>query len=106
MSELIKHECGVALIRLLQPLEFYQYKYGSWKYGRNKLYLLMEQRHNRGQDGAGAACINFDTPPGNTFIFRRRSAKDAAINDVFKKISSEFKRPELKHTYRFKDDIW
>jgi amidophosphoribosyltransferase len=106
MSELIKHECGIALIRLLQPLEYYQYKYGTWKYGLNKLYLLMEKQHNRGQDGAGVACINFDTPPGTKFISRHRSAENAAILDVFKKISSEFKKPERKHPDRFKDANW
>ncbi len=106
MSELIKHECGVALIRLLQPLEYYQYKYGTWKYGLNKLYLLMEKQHNRGQDGAGVACINFDTAAGTPFISRHRSADDAAINDVFRKISSEFKKPERKHPDRFKDARW
>ena len=106
MSELIKHECGIALIRLLQPLEYYQYKYGTWKYGLNKLYLLMEKQHNRGQDGAGVACINLDSLPGNKFISRHRSAEDAAINDVFRKISSEFKKFERKHPNRFKDANW
>ncbi len=106
MSELIKHECGVALIRLLQPLEYYQYKYGSWKYGLNKLYLLMEKQHNRGQDGAGVACISLDTAPGSPYIFRHRSADDAAINIVFRKISSDFKKPERKHPDRFKDANW
>ena len=101
MSELIKHECGIALIRLLQPLEYYQYKYGSWKYGLNKLYLLMEKQHNRGQDGAGLACVNIDTPPGHKFISRHRSANNAAIMDVFRKISAEFKKPERKHPERF-----
>lgn len=106
MSELIKHECGIALIRLLQPLEYYQYKYGTWRYGLNKLYLLMEKQHNRGQDGAGVACINFDTPPGRPFISRHRSAEESAIQDVFRKISSEFKKPERKNPDRFKDAGW
>jgi amidophosphoribosyltransferase len=106
MSELIKHECGIALIRLLQPLEYYQYKYGTWKYGLNKLYLLMEKQHNRGQDGAGVACLNLDTPPGIKFISRHRSADQAAIDEVFRKISSEFKKPERKHPDRFKDANW
>jgi amidophosphoribosyltransferase len=106
MSELIKHECGIALIRLLQPLEYYQYKYGTWRYGLNKLYLLMEKQHNRGQDGAGVACINFDTPPGKPFISRHRSADESAIQDVFRKISSEFKKPERKNPDRFKDAGW
>ena len=106
MSEQIKHECGIALIRLLKPLEYYQYKYGTWKYGLNKLYLLMEKQHNRGQDGAGVACVNFDLPPGKKFISRYRSAESAAINDVFRKISADFKKPERKNPERFKDAIW
>ncbi len=106
MSEQIKHECGIALIRLLKPLEYYQYKYGTWKYGLNKLYLLMEKQHNRGQDGAGVACVNFDLPPGKKFISRYRSAEYAAINDVFRKISADFKKPERKNPERFTDAIW
>ncbi len=106
MSEQIKHECGIALIRLLRPLEYYQYKYGTWKYGLNKLYLLMEKQHNRGQDGAGVACVNFDLPPGQKFISRYRSAENAAINDVFRKISADFKKPERKKPDRFKDAVW
>jgi amidophosphoribosyltransferase len=106
MSEQIKHECGIALIRLLQPLEYYQYKYGTWKYGLNKLYLLMEKQHNRGQDGAGVACIKLNMPPGQKFLSRHRSDEDAAIMEVFKKISSEFKKPERKHPDRFQDARW
>lgn len=106
MSELIKHECGIALIRLLKPLEYYQYKYGTWRYGLNKLYLLMEKQHNRGQDGAGVACVNFDLPPGQKFISRYRSVENAAINDVFRKISADFKKPERKKPERFRDAIW
>jgi amidophosphoribosyltransferase len=106
MSEPVKHECGIALIRLLKPLEYYQYKYGTWKYGLNKLYLLMEKQHNRGQDGAGVACVNFDLDPGQKFIHRYRSAESAAINDVFRKISSNFKKPERKKPERFKDAVW
>ncbi|KPL22290.1 MAG: amidophosphoribosyltransferase [Bacteroides sp. SM1_62] len=106
MSEQIKHECGIALIRLLKPLEYYQYKYGTWRYGLNKLYLLMEKQHNRGQDGAGVACVNFDLPPGKKYISRYRSADNAAINDVFGKISADFKKPERKKPERFKDAIW
>ena len=60
--EQLKHECGVAMIRLLKPLEYYEQKYGTWRYGLNKLYLMMEKQHNRGQEGAGAACVNMDAP--------------------------------------------
>ena len=90
MSELIKHECGIAMIRLLKPLEYYQLKYGTWRYGLQKLYLLMEKQHNRGQDGAGVVSLKFDIAPGYTYIHRQRSNEPSAINDVFKKIYSHF----------------
>jgi len=106
MSDPIKHECGIALVRLLQPLEYYQYKYGTWKYGLNKLYLLMEKQHNRGQDGAGVAAVSFDMPPGQEYLHRYRSAEDSAINDVFKKISSEFGKYESENPDSFKDARW
>ena len=62
--EQLKHECGVAMIRLLKPLSYYERKYGTWRYGLNKLYLMMEKQHNRGQEGAGVACVNLDAPAG------------------------------------------
>jgi len=96
MSELIKHECGIALIRLLKPLEYYQQKYGSWLYGLHKLYLLMEKQHNRGQDGAGVAAIKFDMDPGMPYIFRHRSIEQNAIDDVFRKISKTYRKLEKK----------
>jgi len=68
MTDVIKHECGIALIRLLKPLEYYQLKYGTWRYGIQKLYLLMEKQHNRGQDGAGVVSVKFDLPPGKKYI--------------------------------------
>lgn len=69
MSELIRHKCGIALVRLMKPLEYYQFKYGSWRYGLQKLYLMMEKQRNRGQDGAGVVSLKFDTAPGkNIFI--------------------------------------
>ncbi len=100
MSELIKHECGIAVIRLLKPLEFYQEKYGTWRYGLDKLYLLMEKQHNRGQDGAGVVSIKFDLKPGKPYLFRHRSNSPSSINDVFSKIYKHFtpiseKHPEL-----------
>jgi amidophosphoribosyltransferase len=73
MSDSIKHECGIALIRLLKPLSYYQQKYGTALYGINKLYLLMEKQHNRGQDGAGIATIKLDVQPGKRYISRHRS---------------------------------
>ena len=91
MSEPILHECGIAMIRLLKPLEYYLEKYGTATYGLNKLYLLMEKQHNRGQDGAGIANIKFDVEPGNKFISRERSNADAPIKAVFDKDKKKIK---------------
>ncbi len=88
MSDQIKHECGIALIRLLKPLSYYQKKYGTWKYGLNKLYLLMEKQHNRGQDGAGAVCVKTDLHPGTKYINRFRSVQQNPILDVFNQINA------------------
>lgn len=97
MSEPLKHECGIALIRLLKPLEYYQGKYGTWQYGLQKLYLLMEKQHNRGQEGAGMACIKLDMRPGHEYIDRERAAGSQAINVLFERVSSQYNRykPEL-----------
>lgn len=81
--ELIKRECGVAMVRLLKPLEYYQKKYGTSLYGLNKLYLLMEKQHNRGQEGAGIGCVKLDVPPGSEYIFRERAEGSDAIQQVF-----------------------
>ncbi|RLD60441.1 MAG: amidophosphoribosyltransferase [Bacteroidetes bacterium] len=89
MSEQIKHECGIALVRLLKPLEYYQSKYGTWQYGLQKLYLLMEKQRNRGQDGAGVACVKFDLQPGNKYIHRVRSNASMPIVNVFDEINSK-----------------
>ena len=89
MSDAIKHECGIALVRLLKPLEFYQQKYGSAFYGFNKLYLLMEKQHNRGQDGAGIGSIKFDTKPGTPYISRQRSNAQNPITDIFTKVNED-----------------
>jgi amidophosphoribosyltransferase len=103
MTDGIKHECGIALVRLLKPLEYYQLKYGTWKYGIQKLYLLMEKQHNRGQDGAGIASVKFNVKPGTQFIHRERSLKQAAIDDVFKTVRKQMEKsdPELVN-----DPIW
>lgn len=90
MSDQIKHECGIAMIRLKKPLEYYRIKYGSWMYGLNKLYLLMEKQHNRGQDGAGVAGLKLNLPPGNPYIFRKRSNEREPIRRVFEEINKEF----------------
>ncbi|MDC7221490.1 MAG: hypothetical protein PQJ59_16270 [Spirochaetales bacterium] len=87
MSEAIKHECGIAMIRLLKPLEYYQEKYGTWKYGLQKLYLLMEKQHNRGQDGAGVASVKFDVSPGKKYFHRSRSNGSNPIKEVFDEIN-------------------
>ena len=87
MSDQIKHECGIALIRLLKPLEFYQKKYGSKSYGANKMYLMMEKQHNRGQDGAGLATVKMDAKPGEKYIFRERSSAKQPIQEVFTRVN-------------------
>ena len=106
MSDSIKHECGIALIRLLKPLEFYQKKYGTSFYALNKLYLLMEKQHNRGQDGAGVANIKFDVPQGTRYISRRRSNDQAPIKDIFDQINSRFKDEFDKNPEHLKDPQW
>src|SRR5580658_10821313 len=83
MSDQIKHECGVAFIRLLKPLSYYQEKYGTALYGLNKLYLLMEKQHNRGQDGAGVATVKLNIEPGHPFLNRMRSIDTQPIANIF-----------------------
>lgn len=86
-----KHECGVAMIRLLKPLEYYQEKYGTWMYGLNKLYLLMEKQHNRGQEGAGLACVKLEANPGEEYMFRERAEGSGAITEIFGTVQNHFK---------------
>lgn len=97
MSDAIKHECGIALLRLLKPLEYYQQKYGTPFYGLHKMYLLMEKQHNRGQDGAGIANIKLDMQPGERYIGRVRSNDSQPIQDIFKQINSHIN--ELLKSY-------
>ncbi len=85
--EPIKHECGIVLIRLLKPLEYYQEKYGTWMYGLNKLYLLMEKQHNRGQEGAGLACLKLEANPGEEFFFREKALGSTAISEIFSRVN-------------------
>lgn len=106
MSEAIKHECGIALIRLLKPLSYYQEKYGTSLYGINKLYLLMEKQHNRGQDGAGIATIKLDVRPGNRYISRYRSMAPNAVADIFKYVQKKFAAVQRTYPERFKDSQW
>lgn len=81
--ETLKHECGVAMVRLLKPLNYYQEKYGTWAYGLNKLYLLMEKQHNRGQEGAGLAAVKMQAAPGEEFFYRERALGTGAISEIF-----------------------
>ena len=104
MSDALKHECGIGHIRLLKPLEFYKKKYGSAFYGINKMYLLMEKQHNRGQDGAGFASIKLDVEPGNRFISRIRSKEKQPIQDVFSKINLRINR-EIESNKNILEDI-
>ncbi len=90
MSDRITHECGVALVRLLKPLSYYQEKYGTPLWGFTKLFLLMEKQHNRGQDGAGAACVKLDMPAGEAFMFRERSVKGNPLDKIFKVLLAQY----------------
>ena len=92
MSDAIKHECGIAHVRLLKPLEYYKEKYGTAFYGVNKMYLLMEKQHNRGQDGAGFASIKLDTKPGERYISRVRSIQTQPIQDIFGQINNRINK--------------
>lgn len=89
--EPLKHECGVAMVRLLKPLEYYRRKYGTWMFGLNKLYLMMEKQHNRGQEGAGMACVNLDAVPGSEYMFRERAEGANAITEIFGNVQKKFK---------------
>ena len=92
MSDAIKHECGIALLQLKKPLSFYKEKYGSALYGLDKMYLLMEKQHNRGQDGAGFASIKYDMKPGQRYISRVRSADQQPIQDIFNTTNSRIQK--------------
>lgn len=106
MSDSIKHECGIALIRLRKPLAYYSDKYGTALYGLNKLYLLMEKQHNRGQDGAGVANIKLDTEPGSRYISRYRSNGSNAIKEIFEKINSRLAEAKQANPAKFSDAEW
>jgi len=104
MSDALKHECGIALIRLKKPLEYYKDKYGSAFYGVNKMYLMMEKQHNRGQDGAGFASIKLDTQPGERYISRVRSIAQQPIQDIFDQINERINEELLAHP-EYQDDV-
>ena len=104
MSDALKHECGIALVRLLKPLEFYKEKYGTAFYGINKMYLMMEKQHNRGQDGAGFASIKLNVDPGERYISRVRSNAAQPIQDIFSKINHRINN-ELTENPAYKNDV-
>lgn len=106
MSDPIKHECGIAFIRLLKPLDYYLEKYGTALYGLNKLYLMMEKQHNRGQDGAGVASVKLNVAPGQKYISRYRSKETTAIQDIFTKINSKFNAIGEHNPALLKDTDW
>lgn len=96
MSDAIKHECGIALVRLLKPLSYYRQKYGTSTYGLNTLYLLMEKQHNRGQEGAGMACVRLEAQPGEEYIFRERALGSGAISDVFDAVGRQMSEAQAE----------
>ncbi|CAL2102419.1 Amidophosphoribosyltransferase [Tenacibaculum sp. 190130A14a] len=106
MSDAIKHECGIAMVRLLKPLEYYKEKYGTAFYGVNKMYLLMEKQHNRGQDGAGLASIKFNVEPGTRYISRIRSNKTRPIQDIFGQINERVNGVFQKNQDKLDDVKW
>ncbi len=100
MTDVLEHDCGIVLIRLKKNLEYYRVNHGTWQFGLNKLYLLMEKQHNRGQDGAGAVCLKLDMPPGQKYLYRYRSNSNNPIQDVFNKINKKItakREEELIH---------
>jgi amidophosphoribosyltransferase len=100
--EQIKHECGIALVRLLKPIEYYIEKYGTWQYGLNKLYLLMEKQHNRGQEGAGIGCVSAKAKPGTEYISRERALGSGAIKEVFQNAYKAIKQTPATALYENK----
>jgi amidophosphoribosyltransferase len=106
MTDDVKHKCGIALVRLLKPLEYYQLQHGSWRYGLEKLYLLMEKQRNRGQDGAGVVSLKMDTPAGKKYFSRARETGSSGINDIFRKIYTRFEEAEKQNPDAFADPNW
>ncbi|TVQ94534.1 MAG: amidophosphoribosyltransferase [Bacteroidetes bacterium] len=106
MSDPIKHECGIVLLRLLKPLEYYLAKYGTALYGADKMYLLMEKQHNRGQDGAGIGCIKFDMSPGSRYMYRSRSARSNPIQDIFDQFNEKIQAAYKQNPERLRDVSW
>lgn len=104
MSDAIKHECGIVMIRLRKPLAYYEQKYGTWQYGLEKLYLLMEKQHNRGQEGAGISIVNINAQPGNEYVFRERALGTNAIQEIFDNINQSITQqpntPDMVYPYK------
>lgn len=94
--EQLKHECGVAMIRLRKPLSYYKEKYGTYAWAINKLYLLMEKQHNRGQEGAGVGVVKLNAVPGHEYVFRERAVGSGAITEIFSKIMPNFEPAVLE----------
>jgi len=101
MSDSIKHECGIAFVRLLKPLNYYIEKYNTPHYGLNKLYLLMEKQHNRGQDGAGVASVKLEMKPGYRYISRQRNINPSAIKEIFANIFEGFNKAKLANPHAY-----
>ncbi|MFP4620218.1 MAG: amidophosphoribosyltransferase [Bacteroidales bacterium] len=106
MSDQIEHECGIGMIRFLKPLEYYQAKYGSWMYGLQKLYLLLEKQHNRGQDGAGLVNLKFDLKPGEKYIHRVRTNKSTPIKRIFDTVEEGHQKVRNKNPDLLNDPVW
>ena len=106
MSDPLKHECGIALIRLLKPVEYYHKKYGTAMYAANKLCLLMEKQYNRGQDGAGIACVKYDMQPGEKYLTRSRSIKTSPIKDLFEGVEKEIILKSNNSKELYSDPTW
>ena len=106
MTDQLQHECGIAMVRLLKPLEYYHYKYGSCLYGLHRLHLMMEKQRNRGQDGTGVVCMKIGMPPGKKYISRERSAKSSSIDHVFKDIYAEINKLSKRKPELLKDLVW
>src|SRR5438128_2622672 len=106
MTDSITHECGIALVRLLKPMAYYQKKYGTVSYGINKLCLLMEKQHNRGQDGAGVVNIKFDVEPGKRYISRHRAFGSNALAEIFERINLNFADIRRRNPEKIEDTEW
>lgn len=104
--EVLKHECGIAIVRLLKPLSYYKEKYGTEFYGLHKMYLLMEKQHNRGQEGAGLGCVNLDSTPGNEYIFRERAEGSGAIQNIFANVHDKIANRSEDESVPFLGNIY